>query len=72
MKFDRYAKACGALWGNGGDLPGFSSEFFNSEDGKLQAGIIVNVTPIPKAVAGEPLDAAKASLVAQALGREHC
>ena len=50
---------CGALWGNGGDLPGFSSEFFNTEDGERQAGVIVNVNPIPKAVSGEPLGSAK-------------
>ena len=63
---------CGVLWGNGGDLPGFSSEFFNSEDGKVQAGIVVNVNPIPKAVSGEPLGATKARVVADALQREHC
>ena len=65
-------EACGVLWGNGGDLPGFSSEFFNSEDGTVQAGVVVNVNPIPEAVAGEPLGAAKASVVADALQREHC
>jgi len=63
---------CGTLWGNGGDLPGFSSEFFNSEDGKLQAGIIVNVNPIPKAVVGEPLGVAKATAIGDALDREYC
>jgi len=72
MKFTQFARACGALWGNGGDLPGFSSEFYNSEDGTIQAGVMVNVNPIPRAVAGEPLGATKANLVASALGREHC
>jgi D-alanyl-D-alanine carboxypeptidase len=72
MRFTLYAKACGVLWGNGGDLPGFSSEFLNSEDGTRQAGVIVNVNPIPKAVAGEPLGTSKAGAVADALGREHC
>jgi D-alanyl-D-alanine carboxypeptidase len=72
QKLTQYAKACGVLWGNGGDLPGFSSEFFNSEDGKRQAGVIVNVNPIPKAVAGEPLGVAKTTAIADALGREHC
>jgi D-alanyl-D-alanine carboxypeptidase len=72
LRFTQYAKTCGVLWGNGGDLPGFSSEFFNSEDGTRQAGVIVNVNPIPKAVAGEPLGASKAAAVADALGREHC
>jgi D-alanyl-D-alanine carboxypeptidase len=69
MKFDSY---CRTLWGNGGDLPGFSSEFFNSEDGKLQAGVIVNVNPIPKAVSGEPLGQSKRTAIADALGREYC
>jgi D-alanyl-D-alanine carboxypeptidase len=72
LKFTQYAKTCGVLWGNGGDLPGFSSEFYNSEDGTRQAGVIVNVNPIPKAVSGEPLGASKATAVADALGHEHC
>ena len=48
IEFTRHQE-CGVLWGNGGDLPGFSSEFFNSEDGTIQAGVIVNVNPIPDA-----------------------
>jgi len=73
MKFEQYeSKACGTLWGNGGDIPGYSTEFFNSEDGKVQAAILVNANPLPKAVAGQPLGATKASLVAEAFGREHC
>lgn len=63
---------CGTLWGNGGDLPGYSNEFFNSEDGKLQAAVIVNINPIPKAVAGEPLGVTKTTAIADALHREHC
>jgi hypothetical protein len=65
-------RSCGVLWGNGGDLPGFSSEFLNSEDGKVQAGVIINVNPIPKAVSGEPLGVAKRSAVAAALHRKTC
>jgi len=72
MRLTQFAQECGVVWGNGGDLPGFSSEFFNSEDGKLQAGVIVNVNPIPKVVSGEPLGATKAAAVADALGRDHC
>jgi D-alanyl-D-alanine carboxypeptidase len=73
MKFDQYkSKACGTLWGNGGDIPGYSTEFFHTEDGKIQAAILVNVNPLPKSVAGQPLGAAKARLVAEAFGREHC
>jgi D-alanyl-D-alanine carboxypeptidase len=73
MKFDSYdSEGCGVMWGNGGDIPGFSTEFLNNEDGKVQAGILVNVNPLPKSVAGQPLGAAKARLVAEAFGREHC
>lgn len=38
----------------------------------MQAGIFVNVNPLPNSVAGQPLGAAKATLVAEAFGREHC
>jgi D-alanyl-D-alanine carboxypeptidase len=72
QRLQQYEKACGVLWGNGGDLPGFSSEFFNSEDGTRQAGVIVNVNPIPKVVSGEPLGATKTQVIADALGRDHC
>jgi D-alanyl-D-alanine carboxypeptidase len=72
LHWTMFAKECGQIWGNGGDLPGFSSEFFNSEDGKAQAGVIVNVNPIPKAVTGEPLGATKSTAMANALGRDHC
>lgn len=72
MRWTQFAKECGVVWGNGGDLPGFSSEFFNSEDGRVQAGVIVNVNPIPKAVSGEPLGQTKATAVADALHRDHC
>ena len=64
MKFD---SACGAVWGNGGDIAGYSSLFQNSEDGKRQAGVIVNVNPIPKAVDG-PFGAIKQSTISAALG----
>ena len=72
MRWTQHAEACGVLWGNGGDHPGFSSEFLNSEDGKLEAGVIVNVNPIPDAVAGEPLGQAKSTAVAASRGHEHC
>jgi D-alanyl-D-alanine carboxypeptidase len=72
LESTKYAASCGVLWGNGGDLPGFSSEFLNSEDGKLQAGVIVNVNPIPDAVKREPLEASKSTAVAEALDRERC
>jgi D-alanyl-D-alanine carboxypeptidase len=72
MRLTQFAEECGPLWGNGGDLPGFSSEFLDSEDGKFQAGVIINVNPIPKAVAGEPLGVSKSMAIANALGRDRC
>jgi D-alanyl-D-alanine carboxypeptidase len=72
FRWTQYGAACGVLWGNGGDLPGFSSEFLNSEDGSRHAGVIVNVNPIPKAVSGEPLGVAKRTAIADALGRDYC
>jgi D-alanyl-D-alanine carboxypeptidase len=72
LGIQRFETPCGTLWGNGGDLPGFSSEFYNSEDGKVQAGVVVNVNPIPKAVAGEPLGVTKLAAMAKAQHREHC
>ena len=64
MKFDT---PCGAVWGNGGDIAGYSSLFQNSEDGKRQAGVVVNVNPIPRAVDG-PFGAIKHSTISTALG----
>jgi D-alanyl-D-alanine carboxypeptidase len=72
FRWTQYRALCGTVWGNGGDLPGFSSEFLNSEDGRRHAGVIVNVNPISKAVAGEPLGTAKRTAIANALGRERC
>jgi D-alanyl-D-alanine carboxypeptidase len=63
---------CGTFWGHGGDLPGLSHEFVNTEDGKHHAGVIVNVNPIPDEVADGPLGAAKASARADTLDREYC
>jgi D-alanyl-D-alanine carboxypeptidase len=57
----------GTMWGNGGDIPGYSNEYFNSEDGKRQAAVMVNVNPIPKAVAGEPLGVTKRTVTEAAL-----
>jgi D-alanyl-D-alanine carboxypeptidase len=63
---------CGTFFGHGGDLPGFSSEFVNSEDGKRQAGVVINVNPISEAVAAKPLGATKSAVRADAVGREYC
>jgi D-alanyl-D-alanine carboxypeptidase len=72
FRWTQYEAQCGTVWGNGGDLPGFSSEFLNSEDGSRHSGVIVNVNPIPKAVSGELLGGAKRSALAEALGRDRC
>jgi D-alanyl-D-alanine carboxypeptidase len=72
FRWTQYAAACGVVWGNGGDLPGFSSEFLNSEDGRRQSGVIINVNPIPKAASGEPLGGVKRTALADALGRDYC
>jgi D-alanyl-D-alanine carboxypeptidase len=63
----RFTTRCGPLWGNGGDIPGYSNEWYNSEDGARQAGVVVNVNPIPKAVSGEPLGVTKSAAIADAL-----
>jgi D-alanyl-D-alanine carboxypeptidase len=63
---------CGMLWGNGGDIVGASNSFQNTEDGKRQAGVIVNVDPLPQAL-GEPLGGAKQAAISDALGsRKPC
>jgi D-alanyl-D-alanine carboxypeptidase len=63
---------CGALWGNGGDIAGFSNTFQNSEDGTRQAGVIVNMNPAPEAV-GETRGQALATARTDALrGSEGC
>jgi D-alanyl-D-alanine carboxypeptidase len=72
FKYSHLAKDCGPVWGHGGDLPGFSSEFLNSEDGKIQSGVIINVNPIPEAAARGTLGALKTAAIADALGREQC
>lgn len=62
-----FRSPCGTLWGNGGDIAGYSSLFQNSEDGKHQAGVIVNVNPLPQAL-GEPLGGTKQAAISDALG----
>jgi D-alanyl-D-alanine carboxypeptidase len=72
FRYTHLAKECGPMWGHGGDLPGFSSEFLNSEDGRIQSGVIINVNPIPEAAARGSLGATKTAAIAEALGRDHC
>jgi len=58
---------CGTLWGNGGDIAGYANAFENTEDGKHQAGVIVNENPAPEAV-GETRGSALRQAMADALG----
>jgi D-alanyl-D-alanine carboxypeptidase len=44
---------CGKLWGNGGDIAGYTNVFQNTENGRRQAAVIVDVDPAPAAL-GEP------------------
>jgi D-alanyl-D-alanine carboxypeptidase len=63
---------CGTLWGNGGDLAGYVNVFHNSEDGTRQAGVIVNVNPMPEAL-GEARGQARQTAMADALhSRKPC
>ena len=62
----RWPSACGALWGHGGDIAGYSNRFQNTEDGKRQAGVVVSVTPMPEA-RGEPFGVAKQVAISDAL-----
>jgi D-alanyl-D-alanine carboxypeptidase len=59
--------ACGPVWGNGGDIAGYNNRFQNSEDGTRQAGVIVPMNPMPKAL-GEPVGALKQAAISDALG----
>jgi D-alanyl-D-alanine carboxypeptidase len=68
----KFPSACETVWGNGGDIAGYSNLFQNSEDGKRQAGVMVNVNPMPKAV-GEPFGGATQAAISDALGsRKPC
>ena len=64
--------ACGPVWGNGGDIAGYNNRFQNSEDGKRQAGVMVPMNPMPKAL-GEPVGALKQAAISDALrSRKPC
>jgi D-alanyl-D-alanine carboxypeptidase len=62
----RWPSACGAVWGNGGDIAGYSNRFQNSEDGRRQAGVVVPVNPMPKGL-GEPVGTLKQVALSDAL-----
>jgi len=55
------------VWGNGGDIAGYNNRFQNSEDGTRQAGVIVPMNPMPKAL-GEPVGVLKQAAISDALG----
>jgi D-alanyl-D-alanine carboxypeptidase len=45
-----YPTACGVMWGNGGDIAGYSNNFMNTEDGKHQAAVMADTNPAPEGV----------------------
>jgi D-alanyl-D-alanine carboxypeptidase len=59
--------ACGTLWGNGGDVAGYSNNFRSSPDGKRQVGLAVNINPAPEGL-DEARDVAQNAAIADALG----
>jgi len=68
----KWPTACGPVWGNGGDIAGYNNRFQNSEDGKRQAGVMVPMNPMPKAL-GEPVGALKQAAISDALrSRKPC
>jgi D-alanyl-D-alanine carboxypeptidase len=66
-----FRTACGVTWGNGGDIAGFSNNFWNSEDGTRQAAVMADTNPAPEGV-DEARGAALHKAMADALHREAC
>jgi D-alanyl-D-alanine carboxypeptidase len=66
-----YPTACGTIWGNGGDIAGYSNNFWNSEDGTRQAAVMADTNPAPGPV-DEARGAALHAAMADALHREAC
>jgi D-alanyl-D-alanine carboxypeptidase len=54
LEFDT---SCGPIWGHDGDIPGFVSELYSSEDGTRQYGLMFNAY-FPPAAVDEPYFAA--------------
>jgi hypothetical protein len=65
-----YPTACGVMWGNGGDIAGYSNTFINTEDGP-QAGVMADTNPAPEGV-DEARGGALHKAMADALHRESC
>jgi D-alanyl-D-alanine carboxypeptidase len=63
-----YRTACGSIWGNGGDIAGYSNTFMNSEDGKYQAAVMADTNPAPEGV-DERRGGAMHTAMGDALGR---
>ncbi|HEY6694199.1 MAG TPA: serine hydrolase domain-containing protein [Solirubrobacteraceae bacterium] len=63
-----YRTACGSIWGNGGDIAGYSNTFMNSEDGKHQAAVMADTNPAPERV-DELRGGALHTAMSDALGR---
>jgi hypothetical protein len=66
-----YPTACGPMWGNGGDIAGYSNSFMNTEDGKHQAAVMADTNPAPGDVDGARGGALHTAM-ADALHRESC
>jgi hypothetical protein len=63
-----YRTACGSIWGNGGDIAGYSNTFMNSEHGKYQAAVMTDTNPAPEGV-DERRGRALHTAMGDALGR---
>jgi D-alanyl-D-alanine carboxypeptidase len=66
-----YPTGCGTMWGNGGDIAGYSNNFLNSEDGTHQAAVMADTNPAPEGVDGAR-GAALHKAMADALHRKGC
>ena len=66
-----YRTACGTLWGNGGDIAGYSNNFWNTEDGTRQAAVMADMNPAPGDVDGTR-GAVLHKAMADALHRKAC
>jgi D-alanyl-D-alanine carboxypeptidase len=66
-----YPTACGTLWGNGGDIAGYSNTFLNTEDGTRQAAVMADTNPAPEGV-DEARGPALHKAMADALHKESC
>jgi D-alanyl-D-alanine carboxypeptidase len=66
-----YPTACGTIWGNGGDIAGYSNNFWNSEDGTHQAAVMADTNPAPDGVDGAR-GAALHTAMADALHQKAC